>query len=211
MPDERSVYNIVTLRNIDDEDFVFMVDKVEYVIPRGQTRNFPKFMAALAVKHLTDKLLMKEDTSGLSLMNDVKRQEMAAKIVLNEQNYEKPIVPSDKDIVDDINRPTDLDLALNKNKGRLKEDEQVIAPPAVNVKEDEVIIESEEKFEGLETTKALPSREKMMNYAKNTLGIDFDTVIKAPGKNKGKSIRDVYVGMSDTELFNEFQLEGVEL
>ena len=208
---EQSVYNIVTLRNIDNEDFVFMVDKVVYVIPAGSTRNFPKFMARLAVKHLTDKLLLKDNSDGSTLTNGKKREEVALKIVVEEQSYEKPVVPTDEEIVEEINKPTDLDLALGKNKSRLKEDENIVAPPKPNTKElEEDIEEKEEVFGGLEK-QDLPSREKMLGYAKGTLGIDFDTIIKAPGKNKNKTIKDVYAGMSDEELFTEFQLEGVDL
>src|SRR3989339_618899 len=111
MPDDKAIYNIVTLRNIDDEDFIFMVDKVEYVIPKGETRNFPKFMAQLAVKHLTDKILLKEDSDGHFLQNDVKRSDISARIVVEEQSYEKPVIPTDQQIVEEMNKPTDLDKA----------------------------------------------------------------------------------------------------
>lgn len=238
MPEE-NIYNIVTIRNIDNEDFVFRVDRVEYMIPKGGLRNFPKFMARLAVKHLTDKILLKEDPEGKLLQNDRKRSEIAAKIVVEEHSYEKPVVPTDQEIVDTINRPTDLDIALKANKERMKDEENLIEPPApepnitvgdpeppyvgdmeFNTTGDSIPETSdgttEEVFEGLKLTPntadgTLPSRAKMLGYAKNTLGIDFETIIKAPGKNKGKSIKDVYASMSDEELYNEFQLEGVEL
>jgi hypothetical protein len=116
MADESpDIYNQVTLKNIDDEDFAFRVDNVGYIIKAGETRNFPKFMANLAVKHLVDKILNKKDPEGKLTSMAKKRSEVARKIVLGEEAFERPTVPTSEEIVEKMNR-SDLETALTEPK-----------------------------------------------------------------------------------------------
>jgi hypothetical protein len=129
MDNQDELYKIVTLKNVDDEDFVFQVDKVPYLFKAGETRNFPKFMANLAVKHLIDKVLEKKDKEGKLMVNSNERAKLAGRIVLGEENYEQPKIPTTQDIVEQINQPTELDEALERNKGRLHTQEPIIPAP----------------------------------------------------------------------------------
>lgn len=213
MPENQTNYNIVTLKNIDDEDFIFSVNKVQYVIPAGKSRRFPKFMATLAYKHLVDKLLLKEDPEGTLLGNQGKRDEVGTKILISEETYEQPEVPTDGQIVEEMNKPSDIDRLLEKNKRVLKKEE----PPVATTDKD-IIIEkpeapatAEEKFDGLEVdptiegesatgvtdaTSELPSREEMMDYAENTLMLNV-----AHHMTKKRLAK-----LSDEELYAELQM-----
>ena len=199
MPEDQSIYNIVTLKNIDDEDFVFAVDKQQYVIPAGEARNFPKFMARLALKHLTDKVLQKEDPEGRTLGNQNERDRVGSKILIGEEHYERPVAPTDADIIEEINRPSDMERLLEKNKDILKTqeppvkttDEDIIIPKPEPIKE-----EAEEEFEGLEEVEPVnetPSREDMIKYAKDTLLMNVDHHMTRKKLDK----------FSDEELYKE--------
>lgn len=209
MQEDHEKYNIYVLKNIDDEDFVFAVDKVQYMIPAGETRNFPKFMAALAIKHLIDKVIQKEDPEGRKLGDKTERDRLGALILVGEDKYEKPQLPTDAEIVDDMNRPSDMERILEKNKKRLKSEELPVKTtgrdkviPAPEVEEVPVKVNAEnveeEKFEGLEEpeTKELPSREEMLDYAKNTLKMNVD-------HHKAK---ERISKLSDEELYAELQM-----
>lgn len=131
MEDQGEMYKIVTLKNVDNEDFVFQVDKVPYLLRPGEVRNFPKFMAGLAVKHLVDKILEKQDREGKLMSNPTKRADLAAQIVIGEEEYEAPVVPTAEEIVERINQPSDMDIALERNKKRLKGNEPIIPTPPI--------------------------------------------------------------------------------
>ena len=119
---KNDLYNIVTVKNIDSEDFIFQVDKVSYVIKAGEVRNFPKFMIDIGLKHLIDQILNKKDPEGKKVANQGERDALAAQIILNEEKYERPHVPTTQEIVDEINRPSDLERTLRKGGS--------ITPPA---------------------------------------------------------------------------------
>ena len=208
MEEDKSIYNIVTIKNIDNEDFVFAVDKVQYIIKAGEVRNFPKFMARLAVKHLVDKVLLKEDQNGSLLGNSDKRAEVSGKIVIEEQTYERPRVPTDQEIVDDINRPTDIDSALNRQPAEVKQ--TVGDRPLEEDPEDNPIQEEKEKFDEIEKEKEkkgkgeLPPREEMLDYATNTLKMDLDNKIKIGSKMV--TLKEFYGKMTDEALYDELQM-----
>src|SRR3990167_6814495 len=118
MPElQTATYDIVAIQNIDDEDFVFEYDRSRgnypHVIPAGQVKRFPRFLAEHAVKHLIDKILnkRKERTN-----NDPLRQALAEQIVINEEVLQQPPVKSEaerlKETVDNLNRPSELELVL---------------------------------------------------------------------------------------------------
>jgi len=94
------LYDTVAIKNIDDEDFIFEYGRSEvnhpYVIPAGQIKRFPRFLAEHAVKHLIDKLLnkRKERTN-----NPVLRQSLAEEIVIAEEVLQQPPVKSEADIL----------------------------------------------------------------------------------------------------------------
>ena len=164
-------------------------------------------MARLAVKHLVDFMLLQKDKDGSFLGNTFERQKMTERIVIAEEGYEKPRTPTDAEIVEQINKPSDLDTALDKkekkeepvkkSKGQLPPDE-----------DDDPIKEEKEKFDQLEKEKKtktkLPSREEMLNYATNILKIDLDSKINIG--NKQVTIRSTYDKMTDKALYEELQM-----
>ena len=181
-------YDIVAIQNIDDEDFVFEYDRSRgnfpHIIPAGQVKRFPRFLAEHAVKHLIDKILTKrkERTN-----NEPLRQSLAEQIVINEEVLQQPPVKSEaeklKETVDNLNRPSELELVLKKHRDETKE--QINTTPPV---EDTVV--PDEKFAGLGPTidttdkdvpvapvqevKAVPTRNEIYAYAKNKMGISMD-------------------------------------
>lgn len=210
--EQRDLYNIVAIKNIDDEDFIFSVDKERYVIPTGEIRRFPKFMARLAIKHLIDKVLQKEDPQGASLGNQAKRDEVGSKIFVVEEKFEEPKAPTAHDIVLEVNKPSDLERLLDKNKTRLKKDELLIPVPKPKIEDDKVTVtvddEEEETFEGLKTeetkSEELPSREEMLEYAQNTLGINLRNYIEIDGQRR--QIGKMYREMPLEDLYKELQM-----
>lgn len=112
MAEQDRDFDIITIRNIDDEDLIFTWDSVQYILYAGEERNFPRFLAAHAVKNLTDHILLKRDPDGKMMANKFARQELAAKIVVDEKHYDRPKAPTDAEVIDQINKPSDLDLVL---------------------------------------------------------------------------------------------------
>lgn len=230
------LYNMVTIRNPLNEDFIFGYDnkgktivlpdktrianpdyddRGNYVIKAGETRNFPKFIAQRGMKHLIDKILMMKDDSGRFVNIQTERDEIAKTIFIKEEKFDRPVLPADAQIVDQMNVGSDLDRVLQENKQRAKTEAPIEAVPEVD---------NTEQFDGLEpdvtpspstvtkSTKAkLPLREKMIEYAKSTLSIDPETVIKAKGANEGKTIAQIWDSMTDADLYAELQIEEGDL
>ena len=217
--EDQTDYNIVTLKNVDDEDFIFAVSKVQYIIPAGQTRNFPKFMATLGMKHLIDKILQKEDPEGKTLRNQKERDRVGASIFITESTFEQPKVPTTAEIVEEINRPSDMERVLLRNKKALKEQEtpvavtakdKIIPSPPIDVGESGVTAGTpivEEEFDGSEIDNAsepdeepveteIPTRAKMMDYAKNTMKMNVEHPMMKKRLAK----------LSDSELYDELQM-----
>lgn len=182
---ERSdIYNIVTIKNIDNEDFDFRVNKEPYTIKAGEIRNFPKFMAELAVKHLIDHLLNKEDTRT---NNKVKREALASRIVIGENKYERPAEKSLREKVDEMNQPSDLEKILARQE---VDEETLIPPPAI---EDIEEVEVEEEFDGLKESPSMPSRGEMMKFASEVMGMNVEHHMVKKKLDK----------FSDAELYRE--------
>ena len=186
-----SHYDVVALQNIDDEDFVFEYDRSRgnypYMIPAGQIKRFPRFLAEHALKHLIDKILTKrkEKTSNGNL-----RQALASEIVINEEVFQKPVVENEADKmrkeIDRMNQPSELESILKKQRAADNQEPLPNPPP------DAVKVE-EEKFAGLgptidttekpveevkEEVKALPTRREIYGYATGKLGMTLDEKTK---------------------------------
>lgn len=113
----QTIHDIVTLKNVDNEDFEFMYDKRPYYMPVGQLRRFPRFLADHAVKHLVDKLCNKND---VRTSDDAARARFAAQIVVQVETFEEPPARTQADITADrvaeLNKPSDLEQILGKRK-----------------------------------------------------------------------------------------------
>lgn len=223
--EDKTLYNQITVKNIDNEDFVFKVNREQYLIRTGETRIFMKFMVRPLLKHLVDKILIKRDPEGKLLRNQKLRDELASKIILNEQVYEKPRTLTDHEMVDQLNSEPELDRVLARNKTKLAnedptnlipepevDDVPVVAPPGMSAKQTLVPPTEpetpaaeetpEEKFDQIEEEKnrPIPARSEMLNYAKNTLKLD-------PDEPKTKKAWDK---MSDEKLYKELGLDQEE-
>jgi len=227
--EDRSLYNQITVKNIDNEDFVFKVEREQYMIRAGETRVFPKFMVRPMLKHLIDKILIKRDKEGKLLRNEQLRGELAAKIVLHEETYQRPEVPTDREIVEKMNeREPELDRILAKNKTNLKTSETNLIPeppvdtnelktkkvverstkPAIQPVSPTLPVSKEvaETFDQIEAEKeeavevVIPDREKMLKYAEDVLKMDLS-------EPKTKKAWDK---MSDKQLFTELGLDKEE-
>src|SRR3990167_4184224 len=119
-----SQHNIVTLLNIDDEDFTFDYAKSEggpsYVMPTGKPSRFPKFLAEHALKHLIDKILTKRE---MKTNNEVERAKLAAQIIIEEESFAAgQVQPTEaertKQEVERLNRPSELEEVLTRFRAK---------------------------------------------------------------------------------------------
>lgn len=141
MQEDSSIYNTITVKNIDNEDFIFKVNRESYLIRAGEVKKFPKFMVRPMLKHLIDRILIKQDAEGKLLRNQNLRDELATRIILNEESFERPSLPSDREIVDKMNeQKPELDRLLDKNKRSLKQDQQLIPAPAVDLTKTRTVV-----------------------------------------------------------------------
>lgn len=238
--EDPTLYNQITVKNIDSEDFVFKHEREMYMIGAGEVRVFPKFMVRPMLKHLIDKILIKRDPEGKLLRVQQLRDQLASQIILKEEAYERPRTPTDREIVDNMNKQPELDRILEKNKAALRQEESTlipqppvvpmngIVPPTVTpvkpkragkVKADDVVVTKSspvvqpvasqpEKFDQIEQEQAVaankdvkvPTRESMLEYAKNVLKMDIN-------ETKTKKAFD---SMSDKQLFVELGLDKEE-
>jgi len=218
--EDTTLYNQITVKNIDNEDFIFRVKTERYLIRAGESKIYPKFMVRPFLKHLIDKILIKRDPQGKLLRRMDLREELARQIVLNEAEYEKPVLPTDRELVNKMNKgEPELDRILEKNRSRLKGEESVLtAPPKVDTAKIQtppsnqplvapVVSEPKtpetENFDQIENEKKtdkIPPRQEMLDYAKNTLKMDLD-------EPKTKKAWDK---MSDEKLFVELGLDKEE-
>lgn len=212
----QDLFNIVTVKNIDIEDFTFEVDGEPYIVRAGATQNLPRFMARLMVKHLIDKILERRDKKGVLMSNAQEREKLAAQIVVHEQKYEKPAQPTSREIVEQMNEESDIDTVLARNKKRLKESPARVLPEQVEESEPaetinpsvaqeesqpEQTLSAKEEFGGLTESgeKPMPSREEMMSHAKNVLKLDI---------TDPKTLK-AWEGLSDQQLFEELQMDTI--
>lgn len=185
----RSDSDIISIHNIDTEDFVFSYDasagNPPYVIPAGEVRRFPRYLANHAIKHLIDKLITKNNDGAIR--NIDLRREYMEQIVVQEETYERAPVKSEaeaeRDLIEEINKPSELDMLLEKRKKKavkeeIKEEPEEKAP-------------EEEKFEGLEKkepkppkpkeepikeeVQSVPTRAEIYKYAEETLNMVLDS------------------------------------
>jgi len=195
--EDPNLYNQITVKNIDNEDFVFKVEREHYMIKAGETRIFPKFMVRPMLKHLIDKILIKRDIEGKLLRRQDLRDELAARIVLNEEAYERPKTPSDRELVNEMNtKQPELDRILAKNKtaqpdtnlipspkvdtekaktvrvGKIKPTETVTPQPSPIISEPST---NPEEFAQIkdENNRPMPTRASMMKYAEDILKLDI--------------------------------------
>ena len=206
--EDPTLYNQVTVKNIDDEDFVFTVNREKYLIKAGEVRVFPKFMVSPMLKHLIDRLLIKEEPTGAQIRNKQKRDALSNRIVMGEEAYQKPIVPTERQMVDEMNDQPELDRVLERNRKRAKaQDDQPKAEeaPAKESEFDQIKQEAKQKkvkgkiAKTKKTDKNIPTRDEMMTYAADVLKMDTTN-----SKNK-KALDD----LDDATLYHELGMDDL--
>jgi len=159
-------FNIITIQNIDDEDFTFYFNKSAgtppFTIKAGETKRFPKYIIKLGLKHLIDKILTKK---GIRVNNQPARDELAKKIIIHEENFTPKAEPSEaqrvKAEVDRLNQPSELEKILSKKRKEappLPADKPISTTQQMEKQKEDVKKEPEkkelkEKFEELEPDK----------------------------------------------------------
>lgn len=115
--DDQDRYTIVTIQNIDTEDFHFAYNKRPYMVAAGEVRRFPKFLAEHCMKHLIDHILNKKD---IKTSNVEERSKLATQIYVGEERLDAPPVKNEDEIiaeqVADLNKPSDLENILSKKR-----------------------------------------------------------------------------------------------
>ncbi len=200
MAEDKGSYNLVTLFNYDTEAFDFKANNEPYTIAAGERRTFVKFMADLANKHFIDKMLLKKDPEGKLLALPEERAAVGAKFVVGEKKYEKPQIPTDREIVDSINRPSDLDVALKKDEPKVESrvplpEPSVPAPKNIEIDEGTHVQTVGNTPVVPETPKKM-TRPEMLDYAKNTLKLNTDHHMMKKRLAK----------LSDEDLYKELQI-----
>ena len=179
---------IITLQNVDDEDFMFEYNSSEgnppYLIPSGETARFPYVLANHAMKHLINKILTKRKQKT---NNQTLRDELANEIVIGEETAQREAQVSETERlrleVEDLNKPRTLDTILEKREAEKENKEKI-------EKTEKDKIKVGEKFEGLDETpdvskakkkvekpknvKPIPTRSELMDYAKNEMNMVLD-------------------------------------
>lgn len=224
MAEPTNLYDWIAIKNIDDEDFTFEVEGSPYQIEKNDTRYFPRFMAALAVKKLVTKILNKRDPQGRAVSNIKKRQEVASQIIVEERPMATPIKKTqdqiNHELVEKMNS-SDLDSVLKRRKSDLRSKDPnknlieppEVVPPEVKLPEKKEPKVSKNKVKPTETNEdgpsklpgeitdtnkvkfKVPDRKELMRYAKNDLKLDL---------SDKKTIAE-FKKMSDEDLAIELQ------
>jgi len=152
-----TMHDIVSLHNIDDEDFIFEYNRaagnLPYIIKVGDIRRFPRFLAQHALVHLIDKIMTKRKmkTNNLEMRND-----LGAQIVVEVETFQQENRPTEaerlrKD-VEELNKPSELDSILQKKKDAAANQpvDKDILPP---------LPEDQEDFAGLKPEPPIPEPE----------------------------------------------------
>jgi len=208
---------IVTLHNIDDEDFVFEYNRSEgnpaYSIPSGEVARYPKFLADHALQHLINKILTKRK---VKTNNEPARMEVASQIVIGEESLRQSptLTPTQKlqQDVEELNKTSTLDAILER---RRKEKEAKVEPVKETVTTDRPE-DVTEHFDGLEEKQnevnqkldeikkaeeskvvPMPTKTALIEYAAQQ-GLVLDEANK-----EGKTLRQVYLKMNVADLVKE--------
>lgn len=122
--EEASLYNIVTIKNIDNEMFPIRyntsdpINAYYYDLQPGEVKHLPTFIANLAVKHLIDRMLNKQKKR---INNEDERAALTSRIVLNIEKTEMTRPKSKEQMaIEEAERrrgPSDLDKYLSKGRG----------------------------------------------------------------------------------------------
>lgn len=190
-------HDIISIQNIDDEEFVFEFDRASgnypYNIPTGEIRRFPRFLATHAVKHLIDKILTKRN---MKTNNQQSRQELASQIVVSEETFQsgpnKTEAERTKEEVDKLNRPSDLEGVLGKKRQmsaeEIKLQQEFRSNPTTNPAPT-----PEEHFDGLENKSPTVIESKPVEIKTETTVVppspdEIDTTITPPPPAEPKGL-----------------------
>ena len=166
-------YDIVTIQNIDSEDFTFEYNRSAgtrpYTIKAGEIARYPRFLADHAVSKLIDQVL----THKKIRTNDkMMRLKYAQKIVLSEEIVLPDVKQSEGELlnkkVEELNKLSELENILANKRAKTTEDNFVLP-------EDKTLDETpkqEIKYDA--DHRPYPSRGDLINYAKIEMGMTLD-------------------------------------
>jgi hypothetical protein len=187
----RSLHDIITIKNTDEEDFTFEYDRSRgnypYTIKAGEIKRFPRFLADHAVKHLINKILHKKN---IRVDNEAARAAEASEIYIGEEMFqqtpEENVADLTRKTVEELNKPSDLENVIAKAKKN--------APPPEKVVDDDF---EPKKVE----PKTIPTRSELFDYA-----VKQGLVLDQPDKD-GKTLRQKFSKMKIDEVMKELQYE----
>ena len=125
MEPRRSLHDIVTIRNVDIDDFTFEYGRAEgnypYVIKAGAIARFPRFLAKHAMKHMINQILNRK---GIRTDNESARAELQNMIFVEEEVFQQAPEEAEGDRmkkqIEELNKPSDLEAVLARHKEKTK-------------------------------------------------------------------------------------------
>lgn len=197
--DNPELYKIVTIQNVDTEDFVCYYNKSRnpkaYVMRAGEVRRYPKFLAKHLAKHLVDQILTRQEKKT---SNQTFRNSLMEKIVLSEEtdNGMQQVQSMEEQAlsrVDDMNRENEMDALLKRREEEKKEEE--VKPssrpnfndkiPAKKVSKELKDAKDPDELGNNRVntkeavTKTEPTKADLISYAKTSLSLTMDKKTKA--------------------------------
>jgi len=181
---------IISLKNIDDEDFIFEYDKSRgnppYIIPAGKIWRGPAYLARPALRKLIDKIITKRadanpENQSLRTSNEQLREELRNQIVIETealQRVQKTEVERQREEVDALNVPSDLDKVLERHRERerAKEPKEEFAGLEKKRKKGDVgpevdIVAEEKAPKPKKEVKPVPTRNEIYQYGERSLNM----------------------------------------
>lgn len=127
--EELNKYDIVTIRNIDNEDFSHPYEGAEYTIKKGEELPFPAFLGLHLAKHMAMKVCRKEykgktkSTEDRSQFTPQKIKETMNRIVVGKAGaVNKPILTRQQKLqkeVEELQKITGVDKTDTRTKKEL--------------------------------------------------------------------------------------------
>jgi len=219
MMEQRNIrdHDIITIKNISDQDFTFEFDRVSgnppYTIKTGEIKRFPRYIARHAVKHLIDAILI---SRKIKTNNQVARDNLASQIVIDEEVFGQDRVETEAEKLqkelDKLNAPSDLELVLarsriaEKAKEPVKPQETIGTKPHMEEKPKVATVKTDdETFEQLEKERKEGVLEEVnLDEKPKDVELEVDTQavstvideIKLPTKDQLKEYATTEMGMT---------------
>lgn len=122
--------NILTIKNIDTEEFVVELDhKIWGILKPGEVKTFPEFLARHAIKHLIDQVMNHKDEPTNA---ESKRKQYEAQIIVDQNSFEPIRRKNEMEILEEqvnkLNNPLDDVLGNYKRASSEPNEPEEVAP-----------------------------------------------------------------------------------